>query len=309
MTIRTLVWILGQGGFLGSALTDFYLNRGDCVFPATAIHWNDSTSRFRDFKANLQKFLGSAPAGHRRIVWAAGSSGVGTNDSAVDMEFESFTEFVTSLRMQGNFEGLAFYLCSSAGGVYARSVNPPFSSTTAAKPQSRYGELKVSMEKLALDQLASHIPVTIGRISNLYGPWNGPRQGLINRLCRAAIERSALNLFVPMGTIRDYLYIADAAQLIGESTVSPQRGTRIEVVASGIATTIAQAISTVSSVAHRKVPVSIGTDETANEQPEDLRLVPSWKETNSNFTPIDLAAGSHRVLENLTILPRIPATR
>lgn len=301
---KSLVWILGRGGFLGSALADQYVAQGDSLYSATAINWSNSKSRIPDYIRNLEGFFQNPWVGNRRIIWAAGSSGVGTSVSSMDQETESFNEFVSTLQAFKGESRVTFYLCSSAGGVYARSINPPFTASTIPIPQSRYGELKLAMEKLATDQIAVFLPTTIGRISNLYGPWTGTRQGLINRLCRAAVERSPLNLFVPMETIRDYLYVSDAAQLIAQSEPPEKEGWKIEVVASGVAVTIAQAISVIGSVAHRKVPISIGTDSIALEQPSDLRLVPSWHVNNPDFTPMDLATGCHRVLTHMSTRPR-----
>jgi UDP-glucose 4-epimerase len=301
---KSLVWILGQGGFLGSALVDQYAAQGDSIYPATPINWRNSQSRIPDYILNFEGFIHNPWQGHRRIIWAAGSSGVGTTSTSIDHEIESFYEFISTLENYKSEPYLTFYLCSSAGGVYARSMDPPFTSNTAPNPQSHYGELKLAMENLAVDQIARHLPTTIGRISNLYGPWRGPRQGLINRLCRAAVERSPLNLFVPMETIRDYLYVSDAARLIAQSKPPEDGEWQIEIVGSGVGTTIAQAISTIGSVAHRKVPISIGADSIALEQPNDLRLVPSWQSNNPSFTPIDLATGCHRVLMHMTTRPR-----
>ena len=301
---RSLVWILGKGGFLGSALVDECNRRGYTVFNSYPISWPEPQSRLSQFRRNLHDFVRQQHDGRRIIIWAAGESGVGGEEKSIDREFETFSDFVSVLTEIAGATGVSFYLCSSAGGVYAKSQQPPFDSLTVPAPQSHYGEMKLAMENLATNSIAPNTPVTIGRISNLYGPWIGTRQGLINRLCRAALERSALNLFVPMGTMRDYLYISDAAQLIMASQPSSIASSTVEVIASGISATVAQAISTVSSVAHRKVPVSIGTDKIASEQPEDLRLTPSWHHTNPSFTPIDLATGSQRVLTYLTTISR-----
>jgi len=164
---KTLVWILGRGGFLGSALADHYTAQGDSIYPATPLNWNDSQSRVTDYILNFEGFIQNPWEGNRRIIWAAGSSGVGTTASSIDHEIESYSEFISTLENYKSEPHLTFYLCSSAGGVYARSLNPPFTSSTIPIPQSRYGELKLAMEKLTVDQIAGYLPTTIGRISNL----------------------------------------------------------------------------------------------------------------------------------------------
>lgn len=302
---KQAVWILGQGGFLGSELARYYAIRGDDVFGSTPIPWTHAQSRMAEFQKNIEQFSTFAKERDARIIWAAGSSGVGTQDEGVQHEFEAFSEFSLLLTGTSHLTNCSFYLCSSAGGVYALSPSPPFSSESPVQPKSEYGHLKRRMELLAQERLASKFPLTIGRISNLYGPWGGQRQGLINRLCLAALERKALNLFVPMSTVRDYLYISDAAQLISESAPPISVGeAKIEIVASGFSTTVATAVATVSHVSHRRVPLSIGTDSAAQEQPDDLRLIPTWREENPSFSPLDLAAGAMRVLNFLATRQR-----
>lgn len=170
-------------------------------------------------------------------------------------------------------------MTSSAGGVYAGSAQPPFDVDTPAVPLSPYGELKVAQEALALELLSSTCPVVIGRISNLYGPGQNlaKLQGLISRLALSAVTQQPINIFVPLDTIRDYIYVDDAARAILDAialAAAEDRHRRL-VIASGQPTTVGQVIRTMNLVAKRRVPVALGSHPSAYAQSLDLRLNPT----------------------------------
>ena len=153
----------------------------------------------------------------------------------------------------------------------------------------------------ARELVGGRIPLVLGRFSNLYGPGHNTEkgQGLIAMLCRACVRRAPLNLYVPMDTVRDYLYVDDAADLAWRATMSAvgeqPAGVHVEVIASGRAATVGEVIATIQAVAHRRVPLALGTDASARHQVPDLRLVPSVDVDTSTLTP--LPAGIKRVFD------------
>ena len=297
MTVKKTIWIVGQGGLLGSTIKDRAETEGFAVFPASKIPWFGSIQDISmTLDALLEKFLSSVENKPWQIIWAAGSSGVGSSPQSSDTESHSLSHLLRALAARPLPSGGSFYLCSSAGAIYARASDPPFTSDTIPATMNEYGILKMHMESEAISTLENVLPITIGRISNLYGPWLGQRQGLINRLCQAALDRSALNLFVSMDTIRDYIYTGDAADLIVNAQPPSLSSHQIEIVASGRNTTVSQAVATVSAVAHRKIPVTYGTNAVSLQQPKDIRLVPTWRNSKPDFSPVDLATGTQRVL-------------
>jgi UDP-glucose 4-epimerase len=58
----------------------------------------------------------------------------------------------------------------------------------------------------------------IGRITTLYGPGQNlaKPQGIISQVCRSYLSGRPSSIYVPLDTIRDYLYVADAAGLIAD---------------------------------------------------------------------------------------------
>lgn len=202
----------------------------------------------------------------------------------------------------------SFFLTSSAGGVYAGSHGPPFTTETRPVPLSPYGELKLAQEELSIQLLRGLVPITIGRISNLYGPGQNlwKLQGLISRLALSAIRQEPVNIFVPLDTIRDYLYTDDAARVILRLTDLPQsrRDVSTQVLAVGRGTTIGQLIRTMNEVAKRRVPVALGTHPSANAQAHDLRLMPSVNLEHVTTLP----AGIKAVHDDILSRSQVPSS-
>jgi UDP-glucose 4-epimerase len=113
-------------------------------------------------------------------------------------------------------------------------------------PISHYGRNKLAQEELvrawAQDRLG--VSTLVARISNLYGP--GQRldkpQGLITHLSRSIFQRVAIRIFVPLDTLRDYLFVEDCARglLAGLARLGQEgREDIVKIFHSGETTTIA----------------------------------------------------------------------
>ncbi len=294
-----LTWVVGAGGMLGRALVARATDHGATVFDATAVPWSDPTAAQRVIRADVERF--ATTTGPWTVLWAAGSSVVASRPTQTGSELAALTTLVEALAHHAPRGPGAVFVTSSAGGVYAGSAGAPFTAATHAVPISPYGDLKLRQEQVARTALDGRIPLVIGRFSNLYGPGHntGKGQGLIPLLCRATVRRTPLNLYVSMDTVRDYLFVDDAAALAWRATIdavgtSPPR-TQVEVIASGRPATIAEVIATVQAVAHRRVPLALGTDASARHQVTDLRLVPSVDVGSVPLTP--MPSGVRRVLD------------
>ena len=230
-----------------------------------------------------------------------------------EQELATFERFIGALtNAQPKGQG-SFTLVSSAGGVYAGSHSPPFTSASQARPISTYGNLKLAQEQ-AIAQLPQHgISTTITRVSNLYGPGQDLRklQGVVSRLCWSGISKDEVNIFVPLDTLRDYIYVDDAAARIlhwskPESSM-PHNDPIVRVVASGQPMGLGHVINTVQDVLHMRIPVSFGTHATASFQALDLRLIPDADAAITNLPITPFPAGVRRVFEGLLQLRQDPA--
>ncbi len=172
----------------------------------------------------------------------------------------------------------AFFLSSSAGGIYAGSSNPPFNESTTPQPLSPYGEAKLAQEQILRMTFDGYLPLVIGRFSNLVGPGQNlaKQQGLVSQMCRAAINRQALSVFVPMETLRDYLYVDDAAamvrNLVHDAVRNQPETPVLRNISSQRPVSVATVIRTVQLVAHRTVRVALGASPSSKYHVRDLRL-------------------------------------
>ena len=273
-----ITWIIGQGGLLGSALA----RNTTGLYEPGAIPWHSPEDAATTLHTHARGLEAAAQGSPWRVIWAAGAATTSTTQREAEAEMIPLQGLLTGLRSALPSGPGAFFLASSAGGVYAGSQHPPFTSTTAPQPLSPYGELKLAQERLSSQSLGQIIPVTIGRISNLYGPGQNldKLQGLISRLAMASITRQPINIFVPLGTIRDYVFADDASEAIlrltRESAMDGDaRPPRTEIIATGRGTTIGQLIRMMGEISKRRVPVALGSHPSSAAQAVDLRVVPT----------------------------------
>ena len=297
------VWIIGAGGLLGGALTR-QLNRNQLfrILPNETINWADRDHVHHSFERNYQQLLTQAGTDPWTVIWAAGHASTSSTHLDTRQELDTLQLLINVMnKFSTNSQG-TFFLTSSAGGVYAGSQDPPFTINTKPNPTSAYGELKLTQENLAKEQLTRTCRVVIGRISNLYGPGQdiNKLQGLISQLAVSALTKKPLNIFVSLDTMRDYIYVDDAAETVIHLLDSDSENPSTHVVASGHPVSLGYLIQLVQGISRARIPLAIGAHSSSAAQARDLRLTPSVSpETGTTTT---LPAGIKNVY--LDILQR-----
>ncbi len=183
-------------------------------------------------------------------------------------------------RLEAGTARSALFFASSAGAVYAGSQGPPFTELTTPRPRTPYGSAKLAMESdVRAFAEATGTPALIGRIANLYGPGQNlaKAQGLVSHICRSHLNGQPLLLYVPLDTLRDYLYVRDcAAAVVAGLAALPQAADSPRVVtkilASGHSTTVAGLLGESSRLFRRRPRVVLGSSSAAAGQVRDLRL-------------------------------------
>jgi UDP-glucose 4-epimerase len=254
--------VVGSGGLLGRAVVAELTRRGHDVV-TSAIPWSDNrlardvvvddARRFRDFD---------------NVVWCAGA---GVNGTSRD-EFAQENELLGSVLEQ--LDCGTFFHASSAGGVYAGTPNAPHDENSSPSPLGDYGRAKLDAEALVR---RLNTRTVIGRFANLYGPGQNlsKPQGLISHLCRGYLLASPVSIYVPMDTLRDYLFVTDAAEMVGDAlehaVTVPEKSTT-KIFASGQAVTIGAILGACRSVFHRRPNVVQAASPLSAMQGSDLRL-------------------------------------
>ncbi len=270
-----LTWIVGRGGLLGGAIARA-MSR---TFVGLPVPWDDHEAAVDVLESDLARFIRTAGPDDWSVIWAAGSGVVGSTAAELAAETRIVSHVLTTMREVRPAGRGAFFLSSSAGGVYAGSSDPPFTESTPPRPLSPYGETKLAQEGVLRATLEGRVPLVIGRFSNLVGPGQNlaKPQGLVSQLCRAAATRQALTLFVPMETLRDYLYVDDAAAMVRtlvEHAVAQQPAVPVlRNLSSQRPVSVAAVLRTVQQVGRRTVRVALGTNPASRYQVRDLRLL------------------------------------
>ncbi|WP_309068029.1 NAD-dependent epimerase/dehydratase family protein [Microbacterium sp.] len=275
MTVRR--WIIGRG-LLGRAVARA---RRDAPFGADVPDWNDGDGTVAALSDALARFVaGAAPDDHLEISWTAGRAVTSTPAHRVFAEVDVFERFVAELGAlpAETRARLTFMLASSVGGAWAASPDAPYTEFTPTAPASAYGQGKLAMEAaLAGATAAGGWRSLVARVTNLYGPGQdlAKAQGLISILIRAHLTGVPASIYVPLDTLRDYVYEDDAARIISAASLragqTPAGTTTVKIVGSGLTVSIGALIGELRRLHRRRGLIVLGGGD-ARGQALDLRV-------------------------------------
>ena len=300
-----ITWVVGAGGLLGSAVVRAGRERGDTVLASSNVPWLDASGTVEAIRADAQQLaelIARESSQRWGIVWTAGHATTASGPQQLDSELATFRSCLEAMNAElGQVPGGTFTLASSAGGVYAGSDNPPFSSKSEPCPLGGYGQLKLQQEAAATERLDPNIHVLIARIANLYGPGQdlSKLQGLISRLALTSVTKEPLTMFVPLDTLRDYITADDAAaRLLHWMSVNDAPLT-IRIIASGQATSLGYLVNLMKDITRTATPIAYGLHASAAYQSADLRLVPDKDRAINDLPLTSLPAGIKSVYEDI----------
>lgn len=267
--------------------------------PGFEFSWGHPQAVGRELTTACRAFANEVGSSSWQIMWCAGSGVVGSGSEDLEKETRAFAHLLSrvteTLCVRGKSRG-AMFLASSAGGVYAGSAGPPFSEVSAVAPLAPYGWNKLKQEALAC-QWSGHTetPLLIGRLSNIYGPGQNltKKQGLITQICVRILAHQPVILYVPLDTIRDYLYVKDAGRLVAdgmerlyaEASSASCAPAVVKNLASQHPATIGMVLAQIRWITKRPVSVIIAASPNARHQAPDLRMTSSiWPELDNQPT-------------------------
>ena len=287
--MTTYVWVIGARGLLGSATAAAITRRaGWELLPADPLPWAEDDALSAAAAATATRLLDTAATQRANwaVLWLAGNAVTSTPPEAIGRELRQLRLVLDAVGSAAAYQGTAgsgaVFYASSAGGVYGGSAHPPFDELSTPVPISGYGRFKLDAEaSLFAFSRATGVSVLAGRIANLYGPGQklGKMQGLISHLAKAQFSPKPASIFVPLETMRDYIFVRDCAELVLDSVarlieVAAVDG-RTEVVknlASGQAVTISNLLGHIRSLAKSQPNVMLGYSAEASMQGLDLRI-------------------------------------
>jgi UDP-glucose 4-epimerase len=317
--VTSLAWVIGRGGLLGSHVgatlgqsSDF----SEWTPAGGSFPWADRERLDARFAKAVQGFLeaaGSHQAG--AVFWCAGSGVVATPAAEMAAESETWECFLARLgselaRRPRSGRPLSVVFASSAGAIYGEAGEVPLTEGSSTHPVSPYGAAKLRQEE-ALAHWAEARPevsTLVARIANLYGP--GQRadkpQGLISQMSRCLIHHRPVHIYVPLDTVRDFVFVEDAARALVRWTTrlireAEQTGRRVHVLkicASECPTTIAGLVGVFRRLGRRQLRIVCGLHPLTGQHPQRLQFRSTvWTdEPRPNAT--SLLVGIHRVYQH-----------
>jgi len=304
MTASPLVWVVGAGGLLGSSVWR-ELDR-DAWCANRALNWADPDRLRQDFGDAVRAFgerLAGEPGRPWAIAWCAGAGVVATSAQALGAETVNFQHFLALVAAEPELGRRAgcLSLASSAGGVHGGCFVSPISEATTPQPISPYGLAKLAQEELLVAWARSQprVNVLIARFSNLYGPAQRMHkaQGLVSHASRCLIHGAPLHIYVSLDTIRDYLFVDDAARtfVAGLRRLSCEKQPPlIKLIASEKEISISGLLGVFRQVSRRKLRVVAGLHQLAVLQPRRLQFRSQLWLDNSRHE-VELVEGVSRV--------------
>lgn len=268
--------IVGAGGLLGRAVVKAARGRGE--EPVTAsVRWNTAHA-VSDLCEAFDRIVAMAP-GEWRLVWCAGAGVTATEQEALDAELDVLNRFVAHVARSPHAAGGTFFVASSAGALYAGASGPPFSELDDPCPRAPYGRAKLAAESVVAGLTQAGVAVVVGRITNLYGPGQNlaKPQGLISQLCLTHHLGRSLGIYVSLDTLRDYLYVADCAEIVLDlvaraAGLEPSAEAVVKIVGSYQSVSIAALLGEMRRVFKRRPTVVLSASRLASAQARDLRF-------------------------------------
>lgn len=305
--MNLVISLVGAGGLLGSAVRRRAAKRGIELIPFTGLPWSEPDETIRIIERYHQDMLASGrlDGAHWIVMWSAGGGSVGASPSSMRTETRLVAGLASSVRRLADEARTETVLsfASSGGAIWSGAAEPVLTEKSPPAPWHPYGEAKLKQERILTDETRGSrwLRVRLARISNLYGPEpdGHPPSGLPGHLVANSLRRIPTNIYVPLDTQRDYVYVDHAAELMIDDSVdafSDAPGTsKVDLVAAGSSHTINSLAATLTHVLTRRVPLTVGFSHLASQQPRILSFR-SVERDLRRLNTIGLEVGLQRVV-------------
>lgn len=217
--------LIGGGGFIGTNLTNFFIEEDYNVLVigrSVVEDLSNSTDKIkrRLIDVNKTSKLIEALADYENIVWLVNDLVPSASmDSLADDFTFNVTPLIHFLESVNKLENLKrFVFISSGGTIYGDSPSKTFLKEDNVKnPISAYGLSKIIAENY-VDFITkrSSFESVILRPSNVFGNYQNLKkpQGIVGYAFNALINNKTIDLYADGEVIRDFIHVIDLAEAI-----------------------------------------------------------------------------------------------
>ena len=261
------VWVVGRG-LLGNRVASLMRTSETetVAYVPPPFSWSAPTTFAAECSASVARFGELVKrTGRYRVFWTAGRGVMSSTEEDIRKETENLRTFLrvfASDENVGRATGVFGY-SSSAGGVYAGSLDEVITEASDVSPGSAYGRGKLEHEELVRTLASPSRGVLLARIASLYGPGQSRTkpQGLLTHIARCLLMRKPIHIYVPFDTVRDYLHVQDAAaDFVGASTLVGSGEVAVKIIASEQPATIAMIIGLFRRITRLQPLLATGTN-------------------------------------------------
>ena len=274
--------IVGATGFIGRALQKRLSDEGNEVSGYST--QNPVTSSF-----NASSELAKVST----IYWLASRINPSKAEANPDLVSEELELWSSFLEFIATFNPNCHIVFASSGGATYSGNNSPFTETSQAHGVNVYGQTKVAMEKALI---ASALPTTILRISNVYGPGQrtGTGQGVIANWIADVVTGNPIHIFGSLDVIRDFVFVEDVVDAL-QACLNHREGLGIVNIGSGSPVSLLALLEMIEKILDSKIEL-IHEPMRTIDRPAVWLDVSRAKHVLGWISKTELASGVHLTL-------------
>lgn len=284
--MRTLV--VGIGGLIGSSLDDALFWRYGVRSQRQKVNWSNPDLAVRDLSNLVKTFFLTVGEEEWTIAWCAGQGNFTTKADQLDVESIYLSVVLNEIANSCKSMGV-FFNASSAGAIYNDPKGSIIDEESPISVNNDYGRFKLKQEMMVSEfATANQVKCINGRIVSVFGPGQNLEkpQGLVSRICLSSLRNEITEIFVPLATTRNYLYVHDATRMISQyiSIAHHDRLNRsgycvTKIFSNFQSYSVASICKAVEQVSRRKVLVRTTTNPKSPKYPPNF-LIQSTRDPN-----------------------------
>lgn len=200
------------------------------------------------------------------------------------------------------------FVYASSSSIYGEAAMLPTPEETTPRPFSPYGVTKLAGEHLVHLYNANHgVPGVALRYFSVYGPRQRPDMAF-NRFCRAAIERTPIEVYGDGHQTRDFTFVADVVNATRAAATAPAAEGRSYNIGGGSQVGLLECVAIIEEIAGQKLDVDHASQERGDVRDTGAEI--SKAQADLGFQPsIDLEQGLAAEFEWMAeFLEAAPAT-